>query len=310
MAKAKKPRLDSFLVLLLGAIILLLVLTVVFLPLEGQRKVLSEATEIAHLKPIQRENFVLPRLSAQSAYIEDVETGTVLFEKNADKPLLPASTTKIATALVVLKHYNLDQILTVNTPFLAGRVMGLKAGEEITVKNLLYGLLIFSANDAAEVFANGFPGGREEFIREMNRVAREAGLTNTNFVNPTGFDAYLHFSTARDLARLAKYAMLKPVFAQIVSTTGTTVTSSNGLIAHHLTSTNKLLGKVSGVIGVKTGSTLVSGESLVTMVEKEGHLIIVCILGSHDRFGETEFLISWTWSNYTWSSSVAARKNN
>lgn len=264
------------------------------------KSVLSEST-VQIQTPANVNQIPEPSLSSKAVFAVDVASGSVLFAKNPDEPLLPASTTKIVTALVSLDHYNLDDILTVGKTSVAGSTMGLLQGEKITVLNLIYGLLISSSNDAAEVLAANYPGGRDNFIAAMNRLADNAALTETHFTNPTGFDSYLHFSTARDLADLAIYAVNKnPIFASIVSTQSSTVTSFDGGIRHELVSTNKLLGKTPGVIGVKTGSTANSGESLVTLVDRDGHKVMIVMLGSHDRFTETEALIEWIYSSYSW----------
>lgn len=264
------------------------------------KSVLSEST-VQVQTPANINQIPEPSLSARAIFAVDIASGSVLFAQNPDEPLLPASTTKIVTALVSLDHYNLDDILTVGKTSVAGSTMGLLQGEKITVLNLIYGLLISSSNDAAEVLAANYLGGRDNFIAAMNRLADNAALTETHFTNPTGFDSYLHFSTARDLADLAIYAVNKsPIFASIVSTQSSTVTSFDGAIRHELVSTNKLLGKTPGVIGVKTGSTANSGESLVTLVERDGHKVMIVMLGSHDRFTETEALIEWIYSSYNW----------
>lgn len=271
------------------------------LPLRGNPKsVLSEST-VQVQTPTSVNQIPEPSLSAKAVFAVDVASGSVLFAKNPDEPILPASTTKIVTALVSLDHYNLDEPLTVGNTKVTGSTMGLLPGEKITALNLIYGLLISSSNDAAEVLAANYPGGRDNFVAAMNRLSENMGLSKTNFVNPAGFDAYLHFSTARDLADLAIYAINKyPIFASIVSTQMETVTSFDGGIRHELVSTNKLLGKTPGVIGVKTGSTANSGESLVTLVDRDNHKVMISILGSEDRFTETEALLEWIYSSYSW----------
>ena len=239
-------------------------------------------------------------VTAQGVEALDLESGEVVFTKNGDVPMLPASTTKIATAVAALKNYSLDDVLKVPAIKVSGKTMGLKTGEEMTVGNLLKALLIFSANDAAEVLAQDFPSGRDGFIKEMNKLPSELGLANTHFSNPTGFDEYLHFSTASDLVILSVWALKNDFFAEVVSTVNAEVASVDGRMVHKLTNINKLLGSVPGVLGVKTGWTENSGESLVTLVERDGHRVIIAMLGSEDRFGESEKLIEWIYSNYYW----------
>lgn len=263
---------------------------------KGLEQVLAEETVI-----VLDKGLAPPDLSAQGVFAQDTETGRVLFAKNQDAPFLPASTTKIATSLVALSYYQLEDVVDVKVGKIDGQIMGLKNGEKISARNLLYGLLVFSANDAGEVLAANYPGGRENFIAAMNQLAKNIGLENTNFKNPTGFDQYLHFSSARDLANLSVYAMRNPVFADIVRTREIEVAGNDGKITHKLTNINKLLGEVEGVIGVKTGWTLNAGEALVTLIERGETRIVVSMLGSQDRFGETKKLIDWIYSNYEWS---------
>ncbi len=250
--------------------------------------------------PVLVSSAPMPQISAKAAYAFDMATGEVLLDKKGQEPMLPASTTKMATAMVALEAYQPDDVLTVGKLSVPGQNMGLIEGEKITFLSLLYGLLVSSGNDAAEVLAQNYPGGRENFILAMNRVAQNAGFTGTHFVNPAGFDAYLHFSTAKELSFLASDALRNPLFSQVVATQEATVTSADGRIKHKLVSTNKLLGKIDGVQGVKTGSTAISGESLVTLIERDGHRVIISVLDSTDRFTDTEALINWVFSNYTW----------
>lgn len=266
---------------------------------QSQEEILGSQAPTA-AGPVLTNNVPMPQISAKAAYAFDLSTGTVLLDKNGQEPMLPASTTKMATAMVALEAYQPDEVLTVGKLSVPGQNMGLVEGEKINFLSLLYGLLVSSGNDAAEVLAANYPGGRENFILAMNRLAQNAGFTKTHFVNPTGFDAYLHFSTAKELAFLAEDALRNPLFSQIVATPETTVTSVDGKIKHKLVSTNKLLGKTPGVLGVKTGSTAISGESLVTLIDRDNHKVIISVLDSSDRFGDTEALINWIFSNYRW----------
>ena len=250
--------------------------------------------------PVLLNNADFPIISAQAALAVDMASGISLYEKNPDSPLLPASTTKIVTALIVFDTYPLDSILKVGNVKIDGQKMGLKFGEEMKVEDLLYGLLVFSANDAAEVLAQGYPGGREEFVKAMNEKARQLSLENTKFYNPSGVDGNGHVTTARDLIRVSEVAMRIPEFAKIVGTKEITVASLDGKLKHRLTNINLLLGKVPGVLGVKTGWTENARENLVTYIERDGHKVMIALLGSQDRFGETKELIDWMFGNYSW----------
>lgn len=251
--------------------------------------------------PVLTTDKKFPVFSARSIVAIDMDTGVTLYEKNPDESLLPASTTKILTALVALDYYSKMQVLTVDNFSVAGQKMGLVAGEKITVNDLLYGLLVYSANDAAEVLARNYPGGREMFISAMNLKAKEIGLFHTSFENPSGLDGEKQRTSSKDLVKAALYAVKNPFFAQIVSTKETTVNSVDGKIAHKLTNINQLLGE-EGVLGVKTGWTQNARENLVTYVKRDGKSVMIALLGSQDRFGETKQLISWIFDNYDWQN--------
>jgi D-alanyl-D-alanine carboxypeptidase len=250
--------------------------------------------------PTLKKGIPFPIISAQAVLATDVDSGVVLFEKDPDKKLLPASTTKIITAMVTMDFFPMDKIITVGNVNIIGQKMNLVKGEQMTVKDLLYGLLVYSANDAAEVLAANYLGGRDSFIYAMNQKAKELHLDNTYFTNPSGLDGESHYSTARDLIRASEIAMENPLFAEIVGTKEKTVASENGKIIHKLTNINELLGGVDGVMGVKTGWTEEARENLVTYINKDKKRILIAILGSQDRFGETKELIDWTFDNYEW----------
>ena len=250
--------------------------------------------------PILSSVTTFPVISAQAAVATDLDSGVVLYEKDPDKHLLPASTTKIVTALVAMDYYSPNEILKVGNSKSGGQRMRLVVGEEITVDSLLRGLLIASANDAAEVLAQNHPGGKEVFVSVMNEKARELNIDKTNFVNPSGLDALGHVSTERDLIRVSAHAMENPYFSEIVGTQEVLVESVDERIAHKLVNINELVGKVDGVLGVKTGWTEEARENLVTYVERDGHRVMIALLGSQDRFGETEELIEWIFLNYRW----------
>lgn len=305
MGKSKKlPKRIDYLVFLAGLVFVMMAIVATTTFVSTPQKVLSETT-VQYAGPALKEGVVEPEITAKAVYAEDLESGKPLFYKNAEEPILPASTTKIATALVVLQNYNLEDVATVSgMKSVSGQKMGLLDGENITIKNLLYGLLVHSGNDAAEVLSRVHSGGKENFILSMNRLADSLGLKKTHFVNPSGIDAYLHFSTARDLTKLAEFAIENPIFADLVKTQKADVTSVDGKITHHLESTNKLLGKVPGVLGVKTGTTTNSGESLITLIERDGHRVMISVLDSKDRFVDTETLIDWIFANYHWKLSA------
>lgn len=243
-----------------------------------------------------------PNLTAEAFVVKDISSGSTLYAKNEKKLLYPASTTKVMTALVILDKYNLDDVMTVKTVITSGRKMDLVSGEELTVESLLYGTLVHSANDAAFALAENYPGGVEEFVREMNNKANNLGLSDTNFTNPIGFDDPRHYTTASDLVELSVFALKNKLIDKIVSTKSITVSDTSYTYFHELHNVNQLLGKVAGISGLKTGYTENAGEILISTVKKNGHTVLIAVLKSSDRFGETVKLIDWVFNSFTWNS--------
>lgn len=251
--------------------------------------------------PVLSAESSFPTLSAQGVIATDLDSGITLYEKNADAELLPASTTKIVTALVSLDAYKLDQVLTVGRgASVDGQKMGLFVGEKMKFENLLYGLLVYSANDAAMTLAQNYTGGYPAFIDAMNAKAKDLSMTNSRFDNPVGLDTSVQRSTAKDLIRASEVAMRNPVFAKVVGTKNIVVSDESGKSSYKLGNINELLGVVPGILGVKTGWTENARENLVTYIERDGHKIMIALLGSQDRFGETKELIDWVFSSYKW----------
>ena len=178
--------------------------------------------------------------------------------------------------------------------------MELEQGEKITVENLLLGMLVASANDAAEVLAQNHPQGKAAFIKAMNQKVKDLNLTDTQFTNPTGLDDYGHYTTAHDLSLLAAHAMDNPILAKMVGIIGVTISDTDSTIFHELETINQLLDVVPGLSGVKTGWTELAGECLVAYTVRGDHRLITVVLGSIDRFGETSELINWAFTNHQW----------
>lgn len=205
------------------------------------------------------------------------------------------------TALVALSAYNLDEVLTVRSASGAlGQSIHLSAGDKLTFENLLYGLLVGSGNDTAVALAENFPGGYTQFVGRMNQMARDLNLKSTHFTNVTGLYNPDHYTSAADLTLIAREAIENATIRKIVSTKNITFTDTTGSKKFVLESTNKLLG-VDGVRGLKTGWTPESGECLVTLVTRDGKSILVVLLGSEDRFGESIKLIDWVYDNFDWN---------
>ena len=233
-------------------------------------------------------------VSARRAYVMDALSGRVLFEKNADERSLIASTTKIMTALVVCEQSNvLDRMrIPKEAVGIEGSSMYLKEGEVLTLQELLYGLMLSSGNDAAVALAIYCGGTVEGFAELMNDKARVLGLYGTHFVNPHGLDAPGHYATARDLAVLAAYAMENPVFRQTVSTRNVKVGE------RHLTNHNKLLWRVEGADGVKTGFTKAAGRILVSSAARQDRRIIAVTIDDGNDWVDHAALLEDGFSRY------------
>ena len=263
--------------------------------LSSSRKMLTPIPKLTSVSQV-------PIVSAQAVFVMDVDSGVSLYEKNPDAPFLPASITKIVTALTAKDYFSMEDILTVINPAIDGQKMGLVAGEQLSVESLLNGLLVYSANDAAITFAQNYPGGTKGFVNAMNMKAGIIGLTDSNFTNSAGIDDLAQVTTARDMVIAGIYGMQQPWFAEIVTKQQVFVTSADGEIKHNIKNTNELLGKVDGVIGIKTGWTENARENLVTFVRRNDRTIAIALLGSQDRFSETKELIDWIFNSYKWES--------
>lgn len=244
-------------------------------------------------------------ISATSAVVQDALSGVYLFKRVSTMQLPPASTTKILSALVVLDSMELDDVVTVGEIKNNGQTIGLVPGERITVENLLYGMLIQSGNDAGYALANASPGGLDAFIVAMNKKAQELHLSMSHFTNPVGYDDPSHYMTAEDLARLADVALENKILAKMVAIPQITISDVTHTYFHKLSNVNQLLGRIPGVAGIKTGWTEEAGENLVTLIDRGGRRIIIVVLHSKDRFGDTIRLIDWVFGNYQWEEFKA-----
>ena len=235
----------------------------------------------------------VPSVSAQSAILIEADSGRVLFAKNADARLPMASTTKIMTALVALELAPPDRVIQAPAGAVGveGSSIYLVEGEALTLEQLLYALLLESANDAAAAIAIGLCGSVEAFAEEMNRKATELGLSDTHFTNPHGLDDDAHYTTARELAAIARAALEQELIRTIVSTQKATIPHANVENARLLVNHNKLLRTYDGCIGMKTGYTKRSGRSLVSAAERDGvTLIAVTINAPNDWKDHTAML--------------------
>nr|WP_326125359.1 D-alanyl-D-alanine carboxypeptidase family protein [uncultured Oscillibacter sp.] len=232
--------------------------------------------------------------SAASAILMDVNSGRVLYEQNADAKMLIASTTKIMTALVAIREGNLGDIVTVDreATLTEGSSMYLKEGEQLTLETLLYGLMLCSGNDAAVAIADHVGGSQAGFVALMNKTARELGMEHSSFANPNGLDHENHYSTARDMARLACAAVENETLMRIASTR--TVTTGGRTMTNH----NKLLSCMDGCIGLKTGYTRAAGRTLVSCAERNGQRLVAVTLQDGNDWADHQALFEYGFSAY------------
>lgn len=239
-------------------------------------------------------------LSAQSAVLISADTGAVLYEKDAYSQKSMASTTKIMTALLALEEAERagDPTVSVTEEMVAveGSSMGLQAGDKITLTNLAAGMLLASGNDAANAAALYLDGSQEEFAARMNERAAQIGLENTHFVTPSGLDDEAHYSTAYDMALLAREALKNQEFRRLCSSSGLQVEFVEPAKRVSYTNHNKLLRMYEGCIGVKTGFTKKSGRCLVSAAERDGVTLIAVTLGAPDDWNDHTALLDYGFS--------------
>lgn len=240
--------------------------------------------------------------SSKSCVVYEANSGRNLYQKNSDQKLAMASTTKIVTAITFLENFNgdLDKRFTVDSRAVGieGTSMYLKEGEEVTARELLYGLMLPSGNDAALALAYAICDEQEKFCSLMHDVAQKAGALNSGFANPHGLDQEGHYTTALDLAKITAYALKNDTFKDIVSTKKVIIEETNKYQTRYFKNKNRLLFEFDNCIGVKTGFTDNAGRCLVTAVEQDDMLLICVVLNCPDMFEESERLLKLSQDNF------------
>ena len=239
-------------------------------------------------------------ISAKGASLIEVSHGDLVYAKNENARLPMASTTKIMTALVVLENSSLDDVITIEPSMvnIEGSSIYLHVGEKLTVEDLLYALLLESANDASVALAIHIAGDIDAFAQMMNEKALEMGLVNTNFKNPHGLDDDEHYTTAYELGMIAKCAMENEKFVEICSTYKKSIPLDNGEGTRLLINHNKLLRSYEGAIGIKTGFTRKCGRCLVSCASKNGVTLICVTLNDPNDWQDHKALLDYGFSQY------------
>jgi serine-type D-Ala-D-Ala carboxypeptidase (penicillin-binding protein 5/6) len=234
-----------------------------------------------------------PVVRASALYLVELQSGRVLLEKNATRRLPPASLTKIMTALIALESAPLQEVVKIHPRAVVHHSSyHFSAEEQFLLRDLVTAMLVVSANDACEAIAWHIGGDDKRFVGMMNERARKLGLTNTHFVNPCGFDASGHYSTAADLAKLTEQALQQPFFSMMVRTLIRDISTVDGARKISLHSTNELLVDPD-VNGVKTGYTSKAGRCLIASMFKDGHRLLLVGLNVMDRWGQASRLLRY-----------------
>ena len=252
-------------------------------------------------------------INSRSCIVYDRNSHMILYGKNEKTQVKMASTTKIMTSIIIIENYNLSETIEVSKKAAGtgGSRLGLKTGDKITIKDLLYGLMLCSGNDAAVALAEYAGGDIQGFAELMNKKASELGLANTHYESPHGLDSDGHYTTAYELAILTDYALKNETFSKIVGTKNYTVTI-NGY-PKNLSNTNELLGNLNGVYGVKTGFTNGANRCLVTACKRDSMDIICVVLGADTKNFRTQDsikLIEYAFKNFTYANTNEIASNS
>lgn len=242
-------------------------------------------------------------ISAHAVYVVDMDSAVPLYRRNERMIVYPASATKLVTALTAKRLYKSEKIFSVGNFEFYPAVMGLRPGDQVSLEVLLAGLLIPSGNDAAYTLAENAEGGYEGFVFEMNKTVRDLNLKDTHLTNPSGLPDDAHVSTARDLAHLLRAVLIDGDLIDLMRTKQKIVRGERGQ-KYLLKSTNSLLGELEGLLGGKTGYTLEAGEVLISAVKRNGKTVIIALLNSRDRAGETRILVDWVFENFVWEGVI------
>ena len=250
-----------------------------------------------------------PQISAETAVLMELHTGRILYEKNCTKRAYPASTTKIMTALLALENGDPDKAVPVSASAAGteGSSIYLEAGETVSLRDLIYGLMLRSGNDAAVAIADAIGGDTDEFVNMMNRRAEEIGTAGTHFVNPNGLYDEQHYTTALDMALIARTAMLNPAFREIA---GAKNWKASRAADHYndFVNKNKVVFQYEGGTGIKIGYTTATGRTLVASSERNGMEVICVVMQAPDWFHDSYKLMDWAYETFEIKTIAAAEQ--
>jgi serine-type D-Ala-D-Ala carboxypeptidase (penicillin-binding protein 5/6) len=250
--------------------------------------------------PRRASEAIAPIVEAHAAIVIDEASGAILFEKNAHHALPPASLTKITTAIIAITRLDLNQWIEVDVDshkMRGSSVMGLRPGDRFQVRDLLYGLMLPSGNDAALALARAVSGSDAAFVVEMNAFVASLGLRDIHFENPHGLSGPSQVASAYDLAILSRYGMALPAFAKIVATTGVRTGGPRFL---RLSNSNTFLLRYDGADGVKIGRTHSAGPTLAASATRDGHRLYAVVLNSEYRDADAMALLDWAFATFSW----------
>ena len=261
----------------------------------------DEINSLESIETNSNNTYQVPKILSKYAICIERTTGTILFENNAYEKTAMASTTKIMTSIIAIEKGNLNDTVTVSKKAaqINGSRLELKENMQISLKDLLYGLMLRSGNDAAIAIAEHISGSTENFAILMNEKAKSLGMNNSHFVTPNGLDDEQHYSTAYDMAVLTNYALNNKVFAEIVGTKNTSINWNGN--SREISNTNELLGNYNGVYGVKTGFTFGAGRCLISACKRDGLDVIVVVLGANtkkDRTNDSVKILNYVNNSY------------
>ena len=263
----------------------------------------KSAGESLIIKPVKKSDYVAPYVTASSAMAYDLDSDSILFQKNINEQRPMGSINKLMTAMIILDGHKLEEVVTVSKE--ASKIEGSKVwifpNEKLYVRDLIEGMLIPSGNDAAVALAIYDSVTEMAFVEKMNQKAKSLGMSHTNFSNSSGFDSNNNVSTSYDLMLLARAALQYDFIRQTVSVKSKAITSLDFKIKHKLETTNELLNNSAyHFYGLKTGTTPGAGPSFIGLAEEEGHHLLTIILNSGDRFQEAKLLVDWSIRAYDW----------